>query len=166
MISLLKLIFPKKMINFLRNMKYILLSKYYTKSYAQDGEDLVLRSLFYNLPVGFYIDIGAHHPKRFSNTYLFYKKGWSGINIDAMPGSMRIFNKLRPRDTNIEAAVSDQKDKLCYYMFNEPAFNGFSKTLSDKVNDDDDRFFIENTVAISTVTLEELLDQHINNNKK
>ena len=45
--------------------------------YSQNGEDLILNRLFENKEKGFFIDVGAHHPIRFSNTYLFYKKGWS-----------------------------------------------------------------------------------------
>ena len=56
--------------------------------YSQNGEDLILNRFLENKEKGFFIDVGAHHPIRFSNTYFFYKKGWSGINIDAMPGSM------------------------------------------------------------------------------
>ncbi|MDC1387033.1 FkbM family methyltransferase [Candidatus Thioglobus sp.] len=163
--DLLKLILHKKIINFLIMIRSLLFDKDYVKSYAQNSEDLILKSFFYNLSCGFYVDVGAHHPKRFSNTYLFYKKGWSGINIDAKPGSMRIFNKLRPRDTNIEAGISDTKGKLCYYMFNEPAFNGFSKMLSNKVIKDE-RFFIESTTDIPMVTLEEVLDQNVGNNQQ
>ena len=64
-------------------------------SYSQEGEDLVLRKIFKKQDKGFYVDVGAHHPKRFSNTFLLYKKGWNGINIDATPGSMKLFNKFR-----------------------------------------------------------------------
>ena len=28
-----------------------------------------------NKKEGFFVDVGAHHPIRFSNTFLFYKKG-------------------------------------------------------------------------------------------
>ena len=31
---------------------------------------------------GIYIDVGCNHPIKFNNTYLLYKRGWSGINID------------------------------------------------------------------------------------
>jgi hypothetical protein len=81
---------------------------------------------------GFYVDVGAHHPLRFSNTYLFYKKGWRGINIDATPGSMKLFNKIRPEDTNIESPVSNTHRKMSYYIFDEPALNSFSSKLSKK----------------------------------
>src|SRR4051794_14772116 len=67
-------------------------------SYSQEGEDMILRRFFEEHGKGFYVDVGAHHPKRFSNTYSFYKQGWSGINIDAMPGSMARFRRVRPRD--------------------------------------------------------------------
>ena len=38
-------------------------------SYAQEGEDMILNRLFETKKKGYYVDIGAHHPKRFSNTY-------------------------------------------------------------------------------------------------
>ena len=93
--------------------------------YGQDGEDLILNRLLNGQAQGFYIDVGAHHPVRFSNTYLFYKRGWRGINIDAMPGSMKKFNKVRPRDINIECGVAGSVGKLLYHRFNEPALNTF-----------------------------------------
>ncbi|MFM5955986.1 MAG: FkbM family methyltransferase, partial [Dolichospermum sp.] len=78
------------------------------------------------------MDIGAHHPQRFSNTYYFYLKGWSGINIDAMPGSMKIFDDLRPLDINLEIPISDKSEILTYYEFDEPALNSFSLPLSQE----------------------------------
>ena len=86
-------------------------------SYSQECEDLVLKRIFEN-KIGFYVVVGAHHPKLFSNTYLFYKKGWKGINIDALPESMKLFNKMRPRDINIEIGVIEVEDELNYYVFN------------------------------------------------
>ena len=90
--------------------------QYFVKSYSQEGEDMILRRLFERKDKGVYIDVGAHHPKKFSNTYYFYKKGWSGINLDAMPGSMLRFDKVRPRDLNIETAISDTKETLKYFI--------------------------------------------------
>src|SRR3972149_133216 len=47
-------------------------------SYSQEGEDLILRELFADKQRGFYVDIGAHHPFRFSNTQHFYEIEWRG----------------------------------------------------------------------------------------
>ena len=57
------------------------------RSYSQEGEDMILRRIFGDKRLGFYVDVGAHDPRRFSNTYYFYKRGWRGINIEPRPGS-------------------------------------------------------------------------------
>lgn len=161
--QILKKILPKavkeKIIEFRNNN----LDGYATKSYSQEGEDMILKRLFGGQKFGFYVDVGAHHPKRFSNTYYFYKKGWRGINIDAMPGSMIAFDKLRPRDINIERPISDKKQILTYYAFNEPALNTFSKELA--VEYEKENYFIKFTRDIETTTLEDVLDRNLPKNQ-
>ena len=61
----------------------------------------------------------------FSNTQYFYEHGWRGINIDATPGSMQLFQQLRPQDINIEALIGDKSETINYYIFGEPALNTF-----------------------------------------
>jgi hypothetical protein len=99
-------------------------------SYSQEGEDLILRRVFGKKKRGFYVDVGAHHPRRFSNTYRFYRRGWSGLNIDAMPGSMRAFDRERPRDINVEAAIAREPRELTYFLFNDPALNTLDEELA------------------------------------
>jgi FkbM family methyltransferase len=158
--KMLKTILPRNAIKKLVDVKNNYFDVYSLKSYSQEGEDMILRRLFEKQHIGFYIDVGAHHPKRFSNTYFFYKKGWNGINIDAMPESMKPFDKIRSRDINIEKPVSDKKQVLTYYAFNEPALNGFSKELSEERNGKGNNF-VEFTKDIETSTLEEILDNHL-----
>ncbi len=77
-------------------------------AYSQEGEDLILAGLFAGLVgerQGFYVDVGAHHPWRISNTYFFYIRGWKGVNIDPMPGCMDLFKKHRQRDINLQMAI-------------------------------------------------------------
>lgn len=71
---------------------------------------------------GFFVDIGAHHPLRFSNTYKFYQNGWRGINVDPLPGIKKAFDKVRSRDINLELGISSANSYLNFYMFREPAF--------------------------------------------
>ena len=156
----LKTILSKSAIEKLAKVKNNYFDSYALKSYSQEGEDMVLRRLFEKQKTGFYVDVGAHHPKRFSNTYFFYKLGWSGINVDAMPGSMTAFNRIRPRDINIEKPVSNKKQLLTYYAFNEPALNGFSKELSEE-RDGKGSYFVKFTKDIETSTLEEILDNNL-----
>ncbi|PIW69278.1 MAG: SAM-dependent methyltransferase [Ignavibacteriales bacterium CG12_big_fil_rev_8_21_14_0_65_30_8] len=133
------------------------------KSFSQEGEDLILSRFFENKKKGFYIDVGAYHPKRFSNTYKLYKMGWAGINIDARPGSMNIFDKLRPRDINIEAPVSDSNSKLTFYILNEPAVSGFlNKTRLEYLLNHN--YKLEKKVFLNSIKLEDILIKHLPSN--
>lgn len=130
-------------------------------SWSQEGEDQILQRIFERKKNGFYIDVGAHHPRRFSNTFLFYKRGWRGINIDAMPGSMRAFRKTRPRDLNLEIGIGEQEGTLEYFMFNEPALNGFSRDLSYKRSAEDSGYRIKTVVNVDVLPLREVLDKYL-----
>lgn len=77
-------------------------------SFSQEGEDLILQRLLADRPPGFFVDVGAYHPIRFSNTYVLYRQGWRGINIDATPGAMRLFSEVRSEDINLEAFVAEE----------------------------------------------------------
>jgi FkbM family methyltransferase len=133
---------------------------YAIKSYAQGGEGLILRRIFEYKTTGFYVDVGAHHPFRFSNTYRFYLRGWRGINIDPMPGSMRLFNKFRKRDINLELAVGENEDTLIYYMFNEPALNTFDEGLA-KTRDGKNGYYIHTKLPIKVYPLSKILDEYL-----
>lgn len=164
--KIIKMLLPARLKQkIMQKCKSKILEGYGLVSYSQEGEDMILRRLFEKQKTGFYVDVGAHHPIRFSNTYFFYKLGWNGINIDAMPNSMKKFNELRPRDINIEKPISDKKEVLRYYAFNEPALNGFSKELSEE-REKLDNYFIEFTQDIKTFTLEEILDKNLPNNQE
>lgn len=130
------------------------------RSWAQEGEDLILDRVLSGQKKGFYVDVGAHHPKRFSNTFMFYKRGWRGINIDAMPGSMRAFNKSRPRDINLEFGIGEREGKLPYYVFNEPALNGFSKDLS-KNYQENEFFKIKRVIEVNVFPLRKVLNNYL-----
>jgi len=159
--NLLKLILPGKLFNWYRVYKIWLFDGYSMKSYSQEGEDMILRRIFEGQKDGFYVDVGAHHPKRFSNTYYFYKLGWCGINIDAMPGSMVAFNKSRPRDINLEVPISSNKQILSFFVFNEPALNSFSADLSKEREYLENDYRIVSKIKLETDTLENVLDAYM-----
>lgn len=135
----------------------------YKKSYAQDGEDMVMHSFFEMLPKpykGFYVDVGAHHPVRFSNTYFFYKMGWRGINIDATPGSMSLFQWFRKADTNLEIGIGPEPGNLTFYCFDEPALNTLSKTVADE-RARGGRYKIKKVVQVPILPLRDVLEKHL-----
>jgi len=128
-------------------------------SYSQEGEDIFLNRIFNFKPNGIFIDIGAHHPKRFSNTYLFYKMGWRGVNIDAMPGSMESFKSVRPFDVNIEAGVGMERGKLVFYIFQEPALNTFDEQQAKTYQANGWVFRSEKLVEV--YPLDQILDENL-----
>lgn len=79
-------------------------------SWSQGGEDLSILSLFPLAENGNYIDIGAHHPSRYSNTRHLYQRGWRGVNIDADEELISQFFSVRPEDINICAAVGSETE--------------------------------------------------------
>lgn len=128
-------------------------------SYAQEGEDLVLNKLFNNKLNGFFIDIGANHPIRFSNTFFFYKKGWRGINIEPNPEMFKLLEEYRPLDLNLNIGISDVNDTLDYYMFNEPALNTFSENERDQYLQKSE-YFIQNQMRVQVDTLENVFSKN------
>ncbi len=93
------------------------------------GVDLILNNIFRNTEKGIYIDIGCHHPFLNNHTYLFYKRGWTGINIDLDFNAVDMFKFFRPKDFNKQIALTDNKgEENLYFYHNRAAKN----TISEK----------------------------------
>lgn len=135
--------------------------EYLNESYAQHGEDNILFGLLNYKTSGFFVDVGAFHPTRFSNTYKFYKMGWKGINIDPAPNTKKLFDEIRPNDINIELGISDKESELEYYMFEEPALNTFVKSTVENYKKIYPNCKIVGTKKIKVTTLKECLDKNL-----
>jgi hypothetical protein len=78
--------------------------------FSQYGEDVMLHKLFGSkFADGFYIDVGAHHPFRQSNTAYLWLLGWRGVNVDASKAAIDIFRRVRRDDVNLWSAVVDDE---------------------------------------------------------
>lgn len=133
-------------------------SSFYS-SHAQFGEDMILRHLTDNRVNGFYIDIGAHHPLYYSNTYHFYLKGWRGLNIDALPGSMEEFNILRPRDINIECCLSDHEGQIItFYEFEKSALSTINEQQAKQLISQGEK--LQKKASLKTKTLSSILEEN------
>ena len=154
---------PNKLRSYLRTRLALLNVKLINSkiiSFSQAGEDYNIRNIFREKKNGFYVDIGAFHPMMLSNTFYFYLfENWRGINIDPRPDCMKFFNTLRPRDINLEFAVSSEKKLLTYYIIDElNAMNTFSKEFLEKNHL---MSSIEKTVSIQALPLAEILDEYL-----
>lgn len=128
-------------------------------AYSQEGEDLILARFFEHQARGFFVDVGAHHPSRFSNTRLLYDRGWSGVNIDALPGSMAEFNRRRPRDVNLEIGIGRAAGAMKYFQFAEPALSTFHEGTALLRQQAGCR--LQQVVRIDVLPLRDVLDRHV-----
>ena len=129
--------------------------------YSQFGEDRILDEIipkdFYN---GFYVDVGCFHPKKYSNTYMLFKRGWSGINIDMEEGKIDTFNIARPKDYNFLGAISDKVEKVKIYRNQK---FGVSSTIDPGILKKDD---IIDENFITTTTLDNVINNSPYKNKE
>ncbi|MPW22806.1 methyltransferase FkbM [Paraburkholderia sp. CNPSo 3157] len=123
--------------------------------YSQFGEDAVLREIISPLcNKGVYVDVGAYHPVKFSNTHALYKRGWRGVNIDMDPVKIEAFALARADDINVCAAISSEKTIKQIYNFSK---YGLTSTIDPKVAAAD----VQKPIAVRTVettTLNDVLD--------
>lgn len=89
------------------------------KSFAYFGEEILINKIFSETPNGFYVDVGAHHPKNGSLTFFLYKKGWHGINFDITEKNIDFLKSIRKRDHSYKVAISDANKQLNSYIFDE-----------------------------------------------
>lgn len=151
-----------------KSMRDAYLGPHAVQSYAQEGEDLVLAALFgavLHHRAGFYVDVGAHDPWRFSNTCFFYHRGWQGINIDPRPGVKAVFDRERPRDINLEVAIAGKPGTLTYHCFDEPLLNGFDRDLS-AARHADGKHRIVGTRQVAALPLAAILEQHLPDSRR
>jgi FkbM family methyltransferase len=149
-------------VSLMRKVREFIVAKahiYVRHSYSQEGEDLILERILGGQESGFYVDVGAHHPKRFSNTHRFYCRGWRGINVEPNPDALVLFQRRRKRDINLGYGIANQQGDLVYYMFNEPALNSFDQSLSHRRLSD--RYQIIGTKNIPVRRLSDILEEFL-----
>lgn len=100
-------------------------------SYSQGGEDLVVEKLI-GKKKGYYVDVGANDPKRFNNTYRFYKRGWRGINIEPNYNLHLKLTNERPKDINLNLGIGTQERMIFFYQFNPDTISTFSESTAKK----------------------------------
>ncbi len=121
--------------------------------------------MFSKVEKGVFIDLGCNHPIKFNNTYLLYKRGWRGINIDLDQKSIEEFNKIREKDYNVQSLVSSKsnKEKDIFYYHSRSAINTVSEELIKYRNTDKNKIQV---LKQKTETLENIIERSPYKNKK
>ena len=123
--------------------------------YSQYGEDIFLREYYRGKRAGFYVDVGGFHPIEYSNSHLFYRDGrWQGIVVEPNPEKSAAFRTMRPRDTLLPIAVSDEAGTATFAI--DEGFSG----IVDPRFFHHDRLGETRQITVQTRTLREVLDEH------
>ena len=104
---------------------------------------------------GVYVDVGCFHPIRQNNTYLMYRLGWRGVNIDLNPLTIELFKIARPHDINICAAISNKNElKNLYFDHQLSTLNTINKNHT---------LFIEKSFGIKTLKKKKIRTKKLDN---
>jgi len=150
------------LINLIKKLYY---EKYTKKSYSISNVDLIIDRMFSKVKKGVFIDLGCNHPIKFNNTYLLYKRGWRGINIDLDKESIDEFNKIRDKDYNVQSLISTNigEEKEIYYYHSRSAINTLSRELLEQRKTKKDSIKI---LKETTNTLENIIEKSPFKNQK
>ena len=128
----LRLLIQSSGLNFYFYALYSFLISKTQNFYSQTGEDELLRDY---LPeaIGSFVDVGAGQPVRGSNTYYFYKQGWSGTLIDPVGFNLRLTKLFRRRDKFIQNIVSSKNTPLKFYEFYPAEYSTIEKNVAESL---------------------------------
>jgi FkbM family methyltransferase len=105
-------------------------------SFSQSGEDRIIKFLFDVLEIQQYryLDIGAHHPRRLSNTYLFYTLGGSGVLVEPNPCWTSLIAQVRPRDFCLNVGLAGHaRSGVPFYVMKSDTLCTFSKQEAERM---------------------------------
>lgn len=126
------------------------------ESFSSYGEDKVLLKY---LPekAGSYLDIGAGHPVRGSNTFLLYKRGWRGVTIDPIFG-MHVLHKLfRKGDKKILGVAGLESGRMNFYEYSPTEYSTVSDNRNLELMESGAKFFRKykvNSIAVKELKCE------------
>ncbi|NOD99480.1 FkbM family methyltransferase [Ruegeria sp. HKCCD6228] len=100
-------------------------------SHSHGAEDILLHRTLQGVEAGFYIDIGAFDPVEESITKIFYDAGWNGINLEPNPDAFARLQELRPRDINLDIAVSDTEGTLTLNLLRDTGLTTLVKDIAE-----------------------------------
>jgi FkbM family methyltransferase len=83
---------------------------------GQAGQDLLAYLYFRGKKSGFFLDIGAHDGKTYSNSYVFEQLGWQGACVEPLPD---VFTQLRQnrRCDCYQAALAGLQDPRAGFIY-------------------------------------------------
>lgn len=127
-------------------------------SYSQLGEDLVIDELVGHKDKGFYVDVGANHPRYCNNTKRFSRRGWKGINVEPDICSFEKLSSDRNNDVNLKVGIGSQPGMMPLFRFRASNMSTFSREEADRWRADGCE--LSETEEVEVRTLAQVLSEH------
>lgn len=106
-----------------------------------------------------YLDIGAHHPYQFSNTYYFYRLGCRGVCVEPNPLLHKAIKQHRTRDVCLNVGVGEgENENAEFYVVDPPTMSTFSK--EDLKSYSGLGYLLKETLRVPLVTVDSILQEH------
>ena len=105
-------------------------------SFSQLGEDRIIKFLLDTLGIQRcrYLDVGAHHPSRLSNTYLMYTLGGSGVLVEPNPALASLISEMRPRDLCLNVGMAGRSGSaMPFYVMKSDTLSTFSRREAERM---------------------------------
>lgn len=132
------------------------------ESFSQCGEDLIVNFVFQAMQVHqpTYLDIGAHHPIKYSNTNFFYKMGSRGVSVEPNSDLYKLHVKHRRHDVSLNCGIGAQDaGQINFYLMSNSTLNTFSESEAKRY-EEFGTYKIQNIVKIPVVGINTILEQY------
>ena len=126
-------------------------------TFSQNFEDIRMSRVFPGNE-GFFVDVGSCLPVDDSCTFLFSRRGWRGVCIDAIPQREDMYRQLRPNDILISSLVGNTSNTRFYQITKaDGALTGLSTESLEIANKAAEDGFIVTELDLPIRTLTSLL---------
>ena len=121
------------------------------------GEEWIIRDFFNDARDGVFVDVGANHYQRESNSYyLETQRGWRGVAIEPQTKFAADYATYRPKTIFVPLFVSDKSDHdVTMYVPGNDLIASSNKAFVEHEGGDDAK-----EVQVKTATLDDILKRH------
>ena len=140
-------------------------------TYAQCGEDMILafilRALGIPLRDACYIELGANHAKKLSNTYHLYRHGARGVLVEANPKLISELKFYRNGDIVLNKCVSKKSGEMVdFYVMGTTIADGDGLSTMDEAIaanfiNINPNLKVHDIVSVETISIHDIITNHL-----
>lgn len=137
----------------------------YADFYAQSGEDAIISYILNFLQIQpneiTYLDLGANHAKKLSNTFHFYKNGGHGVLVEANPELISELQAERPDDVVLNRAIAiDQKREITFYVLTGDGLSTTELEEAERACKENPEVSIKSKYTVQTCMVNQILEEY------